>query len=147
MLRAATQRLQLVLRATALLPSVTSVRLMSHHEETAEEFDNRYVSYLSRPDIDGWEVRKAMNDLQGYDCVPEPKIVIAAMKACRKVNDYALAVRYLEAVKDKCGPKVGEIWPYMMKEIGPTLKELGISTLEEMGYDKPELACQDVFSM
>ncbi len=33
--------------------------------------------------------------------VPEPKIVIAAMKACRKLNDYALAVRYLEAVQVK----------------------------------------------
>jgi len=125
----------------------SSVRSMSHHEETEEEFDNRYVTYLSRPDVDGWEVRKAMNDLQGYDCVPEPKIVVAAMKACRKINDYALAVRYLEAVKDKCGPKVGEIWPYVLKEISPTLKELGISTPEEMGYDKPELALADVYDM
>ena len=37
--------------------------------------------------------------LQGYDLVPEPKIIIAAMKACRRVNDYAMAVRYLEAIK------------------------------------------------
>jgi len=56
-------------------------------------------------------------------------------------------VRYLEAVKDKCGPKVGEIWPYVLKEISPTLKELGISTPEEMGYDKPELALADVYDM
>jgi len=40
-----------------------------------------------------------VNDLQGYDLVPEPKIVIAALKACRRVNDYALAVRFLEALK------------------------------------------------
>ena len=33
-------------------------------EETEEEFDARYVAYLSRPDIDGWELRKAMNELQ-----------------------------------------------------------------------------------
>lgn len=76
----------------------TSVRF-SHHDETADEFDARYEKFLNRPDIDGWELRKAMNDLQGHDLVPEPKIVIAAMKACRRVNDYALAVRYLEAVK------------------------------------------------
>ena len=31
--------------------------------------------------------------------VPDPKIVAAAMKACRRLNDYALAVRYLESVK------------------------------------------------
>jgi len=148
MLRAVTQRVQGVVSATALRSSVVSARRWAHgHEETDAEFDARYVAYLSRPGIDGWEVRKAMNDLQGHDCVPEPKIVIAAMKACRKINDYALAVRYLEAVKDKCGPKVKEIWPFMLTEISPTLKELGILTPEEMGYDKPELACQDVFDM
>jgi len=146
MLRAVGRGLQSAVRSTAFSPSVTAVRL-SHHQETDEEFDARYVAYLTRPNIDGWELRKAMNDLQGHDVVPEPKIVIAAMKACRKLNDYALAVRYLEAVKDKCGPHVKEIWPFMLKEIGPTLKELGILTPEEMGYDKPELACKDVYEM
>ena len=37
--------------------------------------------------------------LQGYDMVPDPTVIIAAMKACRRLNDYGLAVRYLEAVK------------------------------------------------
>jgi len=148
MLRAIGQRLQAAIVATAFKPAVvSSVRYAHGHEETDEEFDARYVTYLSRPNIDGWEVRKAMNDLQGHDCIPEPKIVIAAMKACRKINDYALAVRYLEAVKDKCGPKLKEVWPFMLTEIGPTLKELGILTPEEMGYDKPELATVDVFDM
>jgi len=148
MLRAACRQLQGIVRSgAAITPSVVSVRRGHGHQESEEEFDARYEKYLSRPNIDPWEVRKAMNDLQGYDCVPEPKIVIAAMKACRRINDYALAVRYLEAVKDKCGKKVGEIWPFMLKEVGPTLKELGILTPEEMGYDKPELACQDVYDM
>jgi len=71
----------------------------SHTQETDEEFDVRYERFFNRPDIDGWEIRKAINDLHGYDLVPEPKIVIAAMKACRRVNDYALAVRFLEAIK------------------------------------------------
>jgi len=78
--------------------ALASVRC-SHTQETDQEFDTRYERYFNRPDIDGWELRKAVNDLQGYDLVPEPKIVIAAMKACRRVNDYALAVRFLEAVK------------------------------------------------
>jgi cytochrome c oxidase subunit 5a len=147
MLRVVGRHLQAAVTATAFKPSVVAARSSHHDHETDEEFDARYVSYLSRPNIDGWEVRKAMNDLQGHDCVPEPKIVIAAMKACRKINDYALAVRYLEAVKDKCGPKVKEIWPFMLTEIGPTLKELGILTPEEMGYNKPELACLDVYDM
>jgi len=35
----------------------------------------------------------------------------------------------------------------MLKEIGPILKELGVLTPEEMGYDKPELAVKDVYDM
>lgn len=107
----------------------------------------RYVAYFDRPDIDGWEVRKAINDLCGEDLVPEPKIIIAGLKACRRVNDYALGVRFIEAVKDKCGNRVNEIYPYIIQEIRPTLKELGLNTPEELGYDKPELALQNVYDM
>lgn len=105
------------------------------------------MNYLSRPDIDGWEVRKAINDLAGEDLVPEPKVIIAALKACRRVNDFAVAVRFLEVIKDQCGNRVNEIYPYILQEIRPTLKELGINTPEELGIDKPELALQSVYSL
>jgi len=110
-------------------------------------WDAAYIKELENPDIDGWQVRQIMNDMHSEDMVPEPAIIIAAMKACRKINDYAIAVRYLEAVKEKCGPNVKEIWPYLMNEVQPTLTELGISNLEEMGYDKPELAAENVEDM
>lgn len=128
---------------------VTAVSVRGKHGvvETDDAFDARYENYFGRSDIDGWEIRKAMNDLQGEDLVPEPKIIIAALKACRRVNDYALAVRYLEAIQDKCGNRVSEIWPYIKQEIKPTLDELGILTPEQMGYDKPELALKDVYDM
>ncbi len=35
----------------------------------------------------------------GYDLVPEPKILEAALRACRRLNDLASAIRILEAVK------------------------------------------------
>jgi len=127
--------------------AVVGIRGKHGAVESDEAFDARYENFFSRPDIDGWEIRKAMNDLQGEDLVPEPKIIIAAMKACRRVNDYALAVRYLEAVKDKCGAREKEVWPYIKQEIKPTLDELGILTPEDMGYDKPELALKDVYDM
>ncbi|KAJ8930560.1 hypothetical protein NQ314_016622 [Rhamnusium bicolor] len=130
-------------------PSVaSSMRFMSKHStESDDQFDARYENYFNRKDIDGWEIRQGINDLWGHDLVPEPKILIAALKACRRVNDLALAVRILEAVKDKCGGKVNEIYPYIIQEIRPTLTELGISTPEELGYDKPELALQSVFEI
>lgn len=42
-----------------------------------------------------------MNTLIGYDLVPEPKILDAVLRACRRLNDLASAIRILEAVKVK----------------------------------------------
>ena len=141
MLRATVNR---VFSATgnALNKSVktSQTRLMSHHsKETDEEFDCRYEAYFNRQDIDGWELRKALNDLNKYDLIPEPKIIIASLKACRRVNDFALTVRWLEVIKIKSEVDKA-IYPYILQEIRPTLDELGINTPEELGYDKPELA-------
>ncbi len=72
-----------------------AVRLMSSKvQETDAEFDARYEAFFNRADIDGWEIRKAMGDLAGMDLVPEPTIVAAALRACRRVNDYSLTTRY-----------------------------------------------------
>ena len=90
---------------------------MSGHEstETDAEFDARYEAYFNRADIDGWEYRKAMGDLAGMDLVPEPAIVNAALRACRRLNDYALATRTLEVIKMKCAGNEAVLWPYMLQ--------------------------------
>ncbi|XP_061773897.1 cytochrome c oxidase subunit 5A, mitochondrial-like [Nerophis ophidion] len=119
-------------RCQALLAS----RCYSHgKQETEEEFDARWVAYFNKRDIDAWELRKGMNTLICYDLVPEPKILEAALRACRRLNDLAPAIRILEAVKEKAGPHK-EIYPYLIQELRPTLDELGISTPEELGIDK-----------
>ena len=115
-----------------------SSRWMSSTAETDAEFDARYEAYFNRKDIDGWEIRKGMADLGAMDLVPEPTIVAAALRACRRVNDYALTTRILELVKFKAQHNP-EIWPYMMQELKPTMDELGVASLEELGYDQPEL--------
>ncbi|XP_072291454.1 cytochrome c oxidase subunit 5Aa [Eucyclogobius newberryi] len=119
-------------RCQAILAS----RFYSHGKvETDEEFDARWITYFNKSDIDAWELRKGMNTLIGYDLVPEPKILDAALRACRRLNDMASAIRILEAVKDKAGPHK-EIYPYVIQELRPTLDELGISTPEELGIDQ-----------
>lgn len=40
-----------------------------------------------------------MNTLIGYDLVPEAKILDSALRACRRLDDLASAIRILEAVK------------------------------------------------
>ncbi|KAF2363035.1 Cytochrome c oxidase subunit Va/VI [Trinorchestia longiramus] len=79
------------------------------------------------------------------DLIPEPKIIIAALHACRRLNDYSVTTRFLEAIKAKCAHHESVIYPYILQEIKPTLTELGISTPEEMGYDQPELALKTVY--
>ncbi|XP_051898492.1 cytochrome c oxidase subunit 5A, mitochondrial-like [Pristis pectinata] len=121
---------------TAQPAAALASRWYSHgKQETDEEFDARWVTYFNKPDIDAWELRKGMNTLIGYDLVPEPKILDAALRACRRLNDLASAIRILEAVKDKAGPHK-EIYPYVIQELRPTLTELGIPTPEEIGLDK-----------
>jgi len=129
------------------LRAATSVRSHGTAAMTDQEFDDNYVAYFSRPDIDSWELRQGMHKLHGEDLVPEPRIIIAALQACRRLNDLGLAIRYLEAVHWKCGGQKKVIWPYIVGEIQPTLTELGIPKPEELGYDKPELAIQNVDNM
>ena len=44
--------------------------MSSTTEESDSEFDARYVAFFSRPDIDGWEIRKGMANFEwGYNLV------------------------------------------------------------------------------
>lgn len=152
MFRSAVVRAQSLIKP-ALQPALsrniaTTTQLLSKHStETDEQFDQRYENYFNQPNLDGWDLRAGITDLWGHDLVPEPRILIAALKACRRVNDFSLAVRILEAVKDKCGKKEKEIYPWVIQELRPTLTELGISTPEELGYDKPELYTPSVYDL
>merc|ERR1712189_119357 len=92
-------------------------------KECDEAFDARWEAYFNREEIDSWEVRKGMNELYGHDPVPEPKIISAALKACRRIDDYAMTVRIFEMVRDKaCGDK--EIYNFLQQCRG-TIDELG----------------------
>jgi hypothetical protein len=85
--------------------------------------------------------------VSGMDAVPEPEIICAALRAARRLNDFALTTRFLESVKEKCGNQVDKIYPYILQEIRPLLDELGINTPEELGYDKPELWLENAENM
>ena len=64
--------------------------------------------------------------------MPEPKILIAMLHACRRLDDFPMTVRVLEAVRSKSGKK-SEIYDYILGELKPTIEELGLSTPEELG--------------
>ncbi|KAE8743798.1 hypothetical protein FOCC_FOCC009574 [Frankliniella occidentalis] len=108
---------------------------------TDDELEAAYEKYFERLDIDGWEVRQALSDVQGLEMILEPSTMVAALHAIRRVNDYALAVRFLEAVRSRCGPQSDaacrERYQWILRELCPTLRDLGVDTPEAMGLDKP----------
>ena len=107
-------------------------RYSTKKEESDEEFDARWEAYFNRDDIDAWELRKGLNDLYGHDVVPQPKIVVAMLRAARRLNDIALALRILEAVKEKAAGDQ-DVYSFVMEGVKPTLEELGLETPEKLG--------------
>jgi len=55
--------------------------------------------------------------------VPNTTVITEALKAARKVNDYATAVRILEGVKEKV-ENAGQYKAYI-EELSPVIKDLG----------------------
>ena len=100
--------------------------------ETDEDFDNRWEEYFNKEDLDSWELKQGLNDLYGHDLVPEPRIVKAMLRAARRLDDLPMAVRILEAVKEKAAGDE-KIYSYIVGEIRPTLDDLGLKTPEELG--------------
>lgn len=66
----------------------------------------------------------ALSELHDYDVIPDPKVVEAALRACRRVNDFALCVRFLEAIKIKCGSKKNRevVYGYIIEQVGYYMK-------------------------
>lgn len=99
---------------------------------TDQEFDDMWEAYFNKEEIDSWELRQGLNNIYGHDLIPEPRIVSAMLKAARRLDDLPMAVRVLEAVKQKaCGNQ--KIYSYILEEIRPTLDHLGLKTPEELG--------------
>jgi cytochrome c oxidase subunit 5a len=64
-----------------------------------------------------------LNNCFAYDLVPSTSVIEAALRAARKVDDYATAVRILEGVKEKVENK-GQYQAYL-DELKPIITELG----------------------
>ena len=74
--------------------SVLTARKYSDNiqQRTEDDLELTYTEYFNRPDIDGWEIRKGMADLLSR-VVPHPEVVTAALRACRRVDDFSLTAR------------------------------------------------------
>ena len=79
-----------------------------------------------------FELERGLNNCFAYDMVPSPKIIEATLRAARRLNDFALAVRIFEGIRDKV-EKPSQYQEYV-DEFKSLREELGILTPEELGY-------------
>ncbi|EPS97799.1 hypothetical protein FOMPIDRAFT_1031777 [Fomitopsis schrenkii] len=108
----------------------TFVRYSStHHEETFESFTERYVTFFQQAQ-DLFEVQRGLNNCFAHDLVPAPSVIEAALRATRRVNDYATAVRVFEGIKEKV--ENNQQYQAYLDELKPVREELGINVREEL---------------
>ncbi|ORY71396.1 cytochrome c oxidase polypeptide VI [Pseudomassariella vexata] len=107
----------------------TSVARRSDHEETFEEFTARYEKEFEGVQ-DVFELQRNLNNAFAYDLVPSPTVLVAALKAARRVNDFPTAVRIFEGIKAKVENN-GQYQQYL-DELKPLREELGIVLKEDM---------------
>ncbi|PUU77634.1 cytochrome c oxidase subunit VA-domain-containing protein [Tuber borchii] len=120
-------------RLVAAVPSLrakTSLRFYSEgHEESFEEFTARYEKEFENVN-DVFELQRNLNNAFAYDLVPSPSVIIAALKAARRVNDFPTAVRIFEGIKAKVENK--QQYQQYLDELKDLREELGIALVEDM---------------
>eukprot|EP00918_Siedleckia_nematoides_P029361 GHVU01063315.1.p1 GENE.GHVU01063315.1~~GHVU01063315.1.p1 ORF type:complete len:184 (-),score=36.07 GHVU01063315.1:269-742(-) len=100
-----------------------------HHEESFEEFTARYEKeFESVQDV--FELQRNLNNAFAYDLVPSPSVVIAALRAARRVNDFPTAVRIFEGINAKVENK-GQYTEYL-EELQSVREELGVVLKEDL---------------
>ncbi|KAM4056206.1 cytochrome c oxidase subunit va domain-containing protein [Hirsutella rhossiliensis] len=133
--RSAHQQQPLISRSATLFAHqpanfTTSVpRRSEHAEETFEEFSARFEKEFDTVQ-DVFELQRNLNNAFAYDLVPSPPVIVAALKAARRVNDLATAVRIFEGVKAKVENK-GQYEQYL-QELQPLRDELGVPLKEDL---------------
>ncbi|CCH45266.1 Cytochrome c oxidase subunit 5A, mitochondrial [Wickerhamomyces ciferrii] len=109
---------------------ISSIRNYSaHEEETFEEFTARFEKEFEEA-YDLFEVQRVLNNAFSYDLVPSPAVIEKALRAARRVNDYATAVRVFEGLKYKV--ENAEQYNAYLEELKSTREELGITLKEDL---------------
>ena len=122
-----TQVVSTLIRARPSTISCVTPRLVrlssnAHHQETFEAFTERYVNFFQAAE-DLFEVQRGLNNCFAHDLVPAPAVVESALRASRRVNDFATAVRVFEGIKEKVENKAQ--YQAYLDELKPVREELG----------------------
>lgn len=96
-------------------------------------FQQKWIAFFDAAH-DGFELRRGLNNVFGYDCVPPAPIIEAVLRACRRLDDFSTAVRVFGGLKGKT--ENDKQYQAYLAYLRPLMDELGVVTPEELGrYD------------
>lgn len=97
------------------------------------EFTERWTKFFNEEAHDQFELLRGLNNCFSYDIVPPVPVLEAALKAARRLNDFATAVRVFGGLKEKTENDLQ--YDTYMEHLGELKAELGIPTPEELGRE------------
>ena len=80
---------------------------------------------------DDFELERGLNHIFAADWVPSVEVLAEAIRASRRLNTFATAVRILEGLENKVYKK--EQYSAYLTELKPLLEELGIPQRSDLG--------------
>ncbi|KAI9828852.1 MAG: Cytochrome c oxidase subunit 6 [Phylliscum demangeonii] len=115
--------------------STSALRMSNAHaEETFDEFNTRQAFEREFDTVnDVFELQRNLNNVFAYDLVPSVSVVMAALRAARRVHDFPTAVRIFEGIKSKVENKIQ--YQEYLDELKDFREELGVPLREEMYPD------------
>lgn len=138
-LRIARNGLRLLSRPNAkMMPrmrvgQVSGIRSFHNQYEdlSYEEFTKSFEQQFDEA-YDLFEVQRILNNVFSYDLVPAPTVIERALRAARRVNDYATASRVFEALREKV--ETQNQYQAYLDELKDVREELGIDLREELEH-------------
>lgn len=98
---------------------------------TMAEFERHWIYFFKHRAFDSFEVQRGLNNCFSYDMVPTVSVLEEALRACRRVDSLATALRLYGAMRDKL-TKESDYDDYK-KALQPVMDELGVIAPEDFG--------------
>lgn len=108
----------------------TNYKFYSSESGTPQEFTSKWSTFFQEAE-DLFEVQRGLNNCFGYDVVPPVQVIEEALRAARRMNDFATAERVLCGIRDKVENK--KQYEHYLEYLKPMMEEMGVVPPEELG--------------
>jgi cytochrome c oxidase subunit 5a len=98
---------------------------------TVEAYESKWIAFFTSPGLDQFELVRGLNKSFHFDIIPTIPVLEAALRAARRLDDFATASRVFGALREKC--KNTKEYNQYVRYLNPIKQELGISSPEEFG--------------